>query len=618
MTKTVALMTRLRRKPQPDLSVKPISATARLKCFLNQAMHELQGAAGTRVMRGQNFSGETLASYVGDGYPGTRRRFHLRIVLAAGMALGFLPFGVAAEPVRSPVAASENALRAADTPPAREDAAPVDIAVQLRAAIEQALVDKQVEAIAPALADLYAARNFEPIWLDQGKLGSNAQAAIARIKRAEEDGLDSTAYHVPSLDISSDAVEQAKADIALSKAVAAYGIQAQSGRVEPSSISALITAKPEKPSAPVVVMRVASATDSAAMLESYNPQHPEFQALKKALAEARDHTVQQPSTPVIPAGAVLRAGQNDARVPTLRHYFELAAVDNEMYDDALVSAVQNFQKAHNLKASGIIGSQTVAMLNSPRPTSKISDILVNMERWRWVPRDFGRFYITVNVPEYMGRVVKDGAVIHETRVIVGSGKNQTPLFSHLMDHIIVNPYWHVPRSIALKEMLPKLRHDPTYLARQGIEVVRVAKGRAQVLDSTMIDWSGNLGSLSFRQPPGERNALGRIKFMFPNEHSVYLHDTPGRHLFAQASRALSHGCVRVQDPFALADALQGAGAGKRLQKMVGGSERRINLAEKPNVHLVYFTVWMDGDQLVSRPDIYGHDRRLKAALNLGS
>ena len=226
----------------------------------------------------------------------------------------------------------------------------------------------------------------------------------------------------------------------------------------------------------------------------------------------------------------------------------------------------------------------------------------------------------VNIPEYMARIMRDGQQIHETRVIVGSPKNQSPIFSKQMEFIIVNPYWHVPSSIAVKEMLPRLRSDPTYLARQGIEVVRVSRGgRGQVLDSTSIDWTNtSLSGLHFRQPPGERNALGRIKFMFPNEHSVYLHDTPGRHLFSGAFRALSHGCIRVQDPFSLAEALLGNGGGDRLRRLVGGTEKRIDLADKPMVHLAYFTAWMKDGSLVTRPDIYGHDRRLQDALNRGS
>jgi murein L,D-transpeptidase YcbB/YkuD len=204
---------------------------------------------------------------------------------------------------------------------------------------------------------------------------------------------------------------------------------------------------------------------------------------------------------------------------------------------------------------------------------------------------------------------------------VGSVTNQTPIFSNTIQFLIVNPYWHVPYSIASKEMLPKLQQDPTYLARQGIEVVYVRGGRRQVLDSTAIDWSNiSLKGLHFRQPPGERNALGHIKFMFPNEHSVYLHDTPTRNLFGRTNRALSHGCVRVEDPFALAEILLGVQNGwtkDKVKRLVGGAERRINLPEAVPVHLTYFTSFVDGaGNLKKLNDIYGHDRRMRSALGL--
>jgi murein L,D-transpeptidase YcbB/YkuD len=244
-----------------------------------------------------------------------------------------------------------------------------------------------------------------------------------------------------------------------------------------------------------------------------------------------------------------------------------------------------------------------------------------MERWRWLPRDLGQTHIMVNIPEYMARIVRDGQVAHETRVVVGKPQNQTPVFSDVMEFIIVNPSWNVPYSIASKEMLPNLQRDPTYLARQGMEVLDVSGKRPIVIDSTMVDWySVNMKRIRIRQPPGERNALGHIKFMFPNQHAVYLHDTPSRNLFANAVRAYSHGCVRVQDPFALADVLlEGTDwNAARMKKLIGGTERRIDLAHKLPVHLTYFTADIDPDgNLVTRNDIYGHDRKMRAALGLG-
>jgi murein L,D-transpeptidase YcbB/YkuD len=271
----------------------------------------------------------------------------------------------------------------------------------------------------------------------------------------------------------------------------------------------------------------------------------------------------------------------------------------------------------------VLGNQTVALLNDaativdPTPV-----ILVNMERWRWLPRQLGQTHIFVNVPEFMARIMRGGVAVHETRVITGSRQNPSPIFSDEMDHIIVNPAWNVPASIAVKEMLPMLQKDPTYLERQGIQVIDVSTRRQYIVDSTSVDWTDvNMNTLRFRQPPGERNALGHIKFMFPNKHSVYLHDTPTRGLFVKDMRALSHGCIRVQDPFKLADVLlEDTGLnGAKLKAMVGGgTERRIDLAHKIPIHITYFTAEIASDgSLLTRPDVYGTDKKMKAALGLG-
>jgi L,D-transpeptidase YcbB len=247
---------------------------------------------------------------------------------------------------------------------------------------------------------------------------------------------------------------------------------------------------------------------------------------------------------------------------------------------------------------------------------KQADIIANMERWRWLPRDLGSSYILVNIPEYQLRMVQNSVEVHQTRVIVGKPETPTPIFSGDMDHLIVNPYWNIPPSIALKEMLPKLQSDPYALQRKGFEIVK----RGRVVDPATIEWSAGVKNITIRQPPGERNALGFIKFMFPNDHAVYLHDTPSRGLFSNSERAFSHGCIRVQDPFKLAEMVLSAEHGisqHRLEAMAGGQERYFNLQTKLPVHLGYFTSFVDDyGQLQSRPDIYGLSKRVRIALGL--
>ncbi|MFC6049017.1 L,D-transpeptidase family protein, partial [Methylobacterium hispanicum] len=255
-----------------------------------------------------------------------------------------------------------------------------------------------------------------------------------------------------------------------------------------------------------------------------------------------------------------------------------------------------------LPATGNLNAQTVMALAGVETTRHASAdeaaLVVNMERWRWLPADLGPDYVLVNVPEYRLRVVRQGRVRDETRVIVGKTESPTPLFSGMMEYAVVNPSWYVPPSI-LKTMLPKIA---AYGGKTwgGYEVVR--RG----------------GHVSLRQPPGEKNALGFVKFMFPNNHAVYLHDTPNRSLFGRNDRALSHGCVRVDDPFRFADAvLSEAWTSERLKKLIGKGERTIRLDEKLPVHLAYFTAYVDDSgSYRTLPDIYGYDAPMRAALGL--
>ena len=230
-----------------------------------------------------------------------------------------------------------------------------------------------------------------------------------------------------------------------------------------------------------------------------------------------------------------------------------------------------------------------------------AEFLTNMERWRWLPADAGQSRIEVNIPEYTLRLYEQGALKHTGRVVVGKTNTQTPIFSSAMDHLVINPSWGVPASILKNEFLPKLAADPDYAQRHGYQVIRNKDERI----------------VGIRQPPGERNALGFIKFMFPNEHAVYLHDTPQRNLFARDDRAFSHGCVRVDQPFALANVLLSAMGydEAKLKALIGKGEKTIPLQNHLPVHLTYFTLRVDEDGRIQRfADIYGHDQKLRTAL----
>lgn len=513
----------------------------------------------------------------------------------------YKPEAPAAEPAPSP---------AATAPVAPTD--PLGAAVFARFADPAPLLLRLTGKDRDAIRSFYEARTYKPLWISGGAWTEAAKAVSARLAAAAEDGLDSRAYTVPSLPDKPDEKALADADLRLSAAAVLYARDARGGRVNLASISRLITPHLDLPAGDAVLAKLDEAGAKAGeALQGYNPATPGYLALKARLAALRGPVATAVKPLRLPAGPALRVGMRDARVPLLRTHFNLESRpagtfdkppgEPDEYDSVVADAVAKFQRGRGLPGNGVLNVQTVLALadagRAARPTGGEAELIVNMERWRWLPGDLGSDYILVNVPEYRLRAYRGGVLRDEARVIVGKPESRTPLFSGLMEYAVVNPSWYVPPSI-LKTMAPKLAG---YGGKTwgGYEVVR--RG----------------GHISLRQPPGERNALGFIKFMFPNQHAVYLHDTPNRSLFSASKRDFSHGCVRVDDPFRLADAVLPDWSQDRLKKLIGKGERTIRLPEKLPVHLAYFTAFVDdGGTYRTLPDLYGYDAPMRAALGL--
>jgi L,D-transpeptidase YcbB len=460
-----------------------------------------------------------------------------------------------------------------------------------------------------ALIAFYQDRRYEPVWIGKEKWTPQAQRILSTFARANEEGLTASDYTAPVISPLSTIEPQkalAEADMRLSALALMYAADARGGRLEPARLSSMLTPVLEIPRAADLLGTLNQAPDAGEALLAYHPPHEGYKRLKQKLSELRSNNPRLP-TVRLPQGAPLRIGMKDARVALIRTHFQLPLFDqpenNHIYDERVALAVSGFQKEKGLPATGILNRITVEALSGKNAPRQESDILANMERWRWLPRDMGSRHIFVNLPEYKLRVFAGGEVVHQTRVIIGKPETPTPVFSDKMEHLIVNPSWYVPPSILKKEFLPQLANDPGYAERRGFQVLRNKSGQA----------------VGVRQPPGERNALGNIKFIFPNNHAVYLHDTPSRNLFASETRAFSHGCVRVDKPFALAEVIMGGGvkgwSEKRLRTMVGSGERHIKVEPNLPVHLSYFTMSVnENGSIVNHGDLYGYHRRVRDAL----
>ncbi len=498
-----------------------------------------------------------------------------------------------------------------------------------------------------ALAEYYSVPDRKLLWVGENGLSAKGKAVVEEISKADDYGLRAADYKVPDLSgfnaSAPDAVAKlADAELKISAAVIEYARDARGGRIKPQSLSKNLDPSLYLPDPAEVIGFIAIRSDPAAYLRSFQPTHPQFEALRKALIAERRGTAakpvaDKPEDVVIPSGPTLKLGVEHGQVALLRKRLDVPAKDgaNEyVFDAALRDAVVAFQRTQGGKPDGMVGSGTRQMLNGGSSTPEVSGqkkidlLLVNMERYRWLPQNLGSFYVNVNIPEFKVRVFQDAEPIHETRVVVGKTHTQTPIFNDEMEEIVFRPNWYVPNSIKSNEIAPYLRRgsgffssgwDTSILRRQGLRI-RGPNGRD--IDPDRVDWSRNdIRRYELYQPPGPSNVLGLVKFRFPNTHDVYLHDTTQKGLFANAERAYSHGCVRVQNPDKLATVLLGhdqdwTQARVSAAMYNGADANAVRIKNRIPVYISYFTAIVDEDgQLKQYKDLYGHDRRMIAALN---
>ena len=473
------------------------------------------------------------------------------------------------------------------------------------------------------------------IWIDEsGEMNDKARAVLRVLADAESYGLRMEDYALPVMTVGDDATEadllkaSMEFEFAISAATLRYMSDARNGLVDPNRISGYHDFADLNADYRALLQTVSTESDVAQVMLDQHPQGDVFAALRKELIELRKSAVGYESVEIA-RKTFIRPGQTNDQLEDivesvrrkasdhlLADHFDVFAVhhDDGVYSDDVVAMIKGFQEAEDLKKDGIIGRNTIAKMKSADPNVRLNKVLYAMERLRWHPDQLGNTYVFINQPAYRASYMVNGKPQISMRAIVGKKSYQTNFFHDKIEYVEYNPYWGVPQSILVNEMLPKLINNPSYLDNLGYEVTNQ---RGRRISSSSVDW-WNVGKkfpYNVRQPPGRKNTLGELKIMFPNKHSIYMHDTPAKSLFSRNDRAFSHGCVRLADPRGMAAAVLGSDVNHVASKLAGGRNNKQNLDKKIPVYVAYFTAWPDENgQVKFYNDMYGRDGALAKAL----
>lgn len=475
------------------------------------------------------------------------------------------------------------------------------------------------------------------MWVDgEGKPNERAQAALDVLKDANAFALRAEDYAVPMISVSDEATEDdflraaMKFEFALTIATLQYISDARHGIVDPNKISGYHDFKGLRSDFKKRIAEVRNAEDVAQLMLGAHPQEKAFEALKAELSDLQEK-VSGFDAVVIKPGTFIRPGQTNDQVENivesirrkaspelLSDHFDAFAVDHSegLYTEDVVALVRDFQKSMKLKPDGIVGKNTIARMQGDNPKVQLGKVRYAMERLRWHPDRLGNKHVFINQPAYRATYMNNGRPQLSMRAVVGKPSNQTNFFHDKIEYVEYNPYWGIPRSILVNEMLPKLRRNPGYFDRIGYEITNT---RGKRISSSSVNWSSVGADFPYnvRQPPGGKNALGELKIMFPNKHSIYMHDTPAKSLFKRSKRAFSHGCVRLAEPRAMAAAVLGSNISTISSKLADGENKQQRLKRKIPVYVAYFTAWPDSSGNVKYfGDVYGRDKALEKAMAL--
>jgi murein L,D-transpeptidase YcbB/YkuD len=493
----------------------------------------------------------------------------------------------------------------------------------------------------PILSNFYEKREFNPLWTLDSGLTSQADQLIREIEDAELDGLISEDYHFSQLKPlvadfkqarlkkqSLDPEKQADIDLLLTDAFLLFSSHLLSGRVIPSAVDSTWLFFNPVSDITLILNSNAYSSRIESFFDGLRPANAAYYRLRDAL-QLYMGIQKKGGWPSIPSGPSLRIGDIHDRVAKMRKRLIITKdidpparnVRSAEFDESLMKGVKRFQNRHGIEPDGVAGAATLAAMNVP-VEDRIRQMELNMERWRWIPRDLGSRYILVNIADYSLAVVENQTTVLDMRVVVGKAYRRTPVFSEKMKFLVLNPFWNIPIKIAVEDKLPIIRKNPLYLTQQHIKVFENWSGDAPEINPVIVDWyrlNSNYFPYRLRQDPGPLNALGRIKFMFPNKFAVYLHDTPQRGLFKKASRNFSSGCIRIEKPVELAKYLLQSDPQWPDQKITetieSGVTTVVRIKDPIPVHLLYWTAWVTEKGTVHfGNDIYDRDPPLSKAL----
>ncbi len=481
---------------------------------------------------------------------------------------------------------------------------------------------------------IYASIGNDPLWIAERGLSDRARILLREVAGAYEDGLRPGDYPLRALESrlnelqgAGDApVEQAvQMELLLTSVLASYGEEMMTGRIDPRQVEQSWYIDRSEVDIDSALVRVVEADDFEAALQGLRPADQDYAALRRELARYRE-IARAGGWREVPSGSVLAPGDSGDRVSAIRSRLVAeglisasAGADSLRYDESLAGAVHDFQRRYGIASDSLVGPETRRTMNVPAER-RVFQIEANLERWRWLPHAFGSRYIVVNVPAFRLQAYEDGEQVMDMAVIVGEEYTATPAFADSMGYLEFYPYWNIPVSIARRSILPLAARDPGYLARNNYEIVRTWEAGARPIPASSLSREqlrpGNF-PYRLRQAPGPTNALGLVKFMFPNEFAIYLHDTPATELFDRRVRTFSNGCIRVENPVGLARWVLEANGGwdeGRIRSAMQGPTRRVDLERKVPIFIVYLTTYVQDGRIRFRPDVYGRDAPLIEAL----